>query len=110
MTPRIRVLTLSALLLGGLAVAACGANDDVPAEAGAAAELSAEELGRLGARIEQEPERAEAILEEAGLTWEELETAVRAISADAGKARRYAEAFAEAGGQGALPGAETPPA
>ena len=109
MTLRSRILMLSALLVAGLAVAAC-ATDEGPREAGAAAEFSPEELGRLGARIEQEPERAEAILEEAGLTWEELETAVRAVSADAGKARRYAEAFAEAGGQGALPGAETPPA
>ena len=104
MTLRSRILMLSLLLVAGLALAACGTSDDMPAEAGAAAELSAEELGRLGARIEQAPDRAAEILEDEGLTWEEFEAAVRAVSADAEKARRYAEAFTEAGGQGTLPG------
>jgi len=103
MTRRSRILMLSALLVAGLAVAACG-TDEGPREAGAAAELSPEELGRLGARIEQEPDRAAEILEEEGLTWEEFEAAVRAVSADAGKARRYTEAFTAAGGQGTPPG------
>jgi len=104
MTLRSRIPMLSALLVAGLAVAACGTGADMPDEAGAAAEMSAEELGRLGAEIEQAPDRAAEILEEEGLTWEEFEAAVRAVSADAEKARRYAEAFTEAGGQGTPPG------
>lgn len=96
---------LTTLLSAGLGLTACGTHGDPPAAAGAAAELSAEELGRLGAQIEQSPEGAEAILDEHGLTWEEFEAAVRAVSADTGKARRYTEAFTAAGGEGEAPGA-----
>lgn len=104
MTRYVRVVTMSALLIAGLTAMGCGATGEDPEAAGAAAELSPEELGELGARLEQEPSRAEEILEEAGLSWEELESAVRAVSADADTARRYTEAFLAAGGQGTPPG------
>ena len=97
MRTALSLLAFCLLLAGGLSLAACDAGDD-EAPAAEAADLSAEELGRLGAQLDQEPERAEAILEEAGVTWEEFEAAVREVSADAEEARSYSEAFAAAGG------------
>ena len=91
-------LALCLLLTGVLGVVAGDAGDD-EAPATEAADLTAAELGRLGAELDQEPERAEEILDEAGLTWEQFEAAVREVSADTEEARRYAEAFAAAGGE-----------
>lgn len=110
MPTAIRLLALCLLLAGALGMAACDRGDDESPAAGAA-DFSAEELGRLGAELDQEPERAEAILEDAGITWEEFEAAVREVSADSEEARRYAEAFAAAGGDEAedLDAAETEP-
>lgn len=62
-------------------------------------ELSAAELGRLGGRIHQEPERADEILAEAGLTAEDLEERVREVTADPDAARVYAEGFRAVAGE-----------
>ncbi len=106
MRTAIRLLALCLLLAGALGMAACDPGDD-EAPAAEAADFSAEELGRLGAELDQEPERAEAILEDAGITWEEFEAAVREVSADTEEARLYAEAFAAAGGEGPEDASET---
>lgn len=95
----LRSISLVLLLAAGFGLAGCGDGDRGVEVDGAAAELSAAELGRLGAHLDQEPERAEELLDEAGLTWEDFEAAVRRVSADTGEARRYAKAFAKAGGE-----------
>lgn len=83
---------LAALLaVAGLSAACAGGEP-------AADELSPEELGTLGGRIHAEPERAEEILAEAGLTAEELEARVREVTASPDDSRAYAEAFRAASG------------
>lgn len=62
-------------------------------------ELSPAELGQLGGRIHQEPERADEILVEAGLTAEELEEQVREVTADPDASRAYAEGFRAVAGE-----------
>lgn len=85
---------LAVLALAG-ATAGCGGEDGGTT----AGELSAEELGRLGGRIHAEPERADELLAEAGLTAEELEARVREVTADPEASREYAEAFREVAGE-----------
>lgn len=75
------------VLVLGLATGLAGCGGGEPGE------RSAEDLGTLGARIYQQPDRADALLEEAGLTRESLAAEVRAIAADAEASRRYQEAF-----------------
>jgi hypothetical protein len=105
--PRPRPLAaalLAAVLLAVALLAAGCANEPEVAEPEMAtfdaAELSPEELGRIGARLSQEPGRAEAILAEGGVTWEGFEAAVREAAASVETARRYAEAYRAAGGGG----------
>jgi hypothetical protein len=84
-----KTLTLPLLLLLlGLGLAAC----DGGAETGGG-EPTAAELGSLGARIHNEPERTDEILAEAGLTREELEARVREVMTEPEEARQYANAF-----------------
>lgn len=84
-------LVALAALAGGCAGG--GAEPDEPDE------LSAADLGRLGGRIHQEPERADEILAEAGLTAEELEARVREVTADPDASRAYAEGFRAVAGE-----------
>jgi hypothetical protein len=93
-----RGLTAALVLAAMLALGACEERSPGPLEMAAepaAAELVAapEELGRLGARLEAEPEAAERLLEEEGLTLSEFADAVRSVAADAELAARYAEGF-----------------
>lgn len=87
--------------LGALAavVALAGLSAACAGGAPAADELSPEELGRLGGRIHEEPERAEEILAEAGLTPEELEARVREVTASPDDSRAYAEGFRATSGE-----------
>ena len=62
----------------------------------AQAELTPEELGELGARIEKNPNEARKLLSEKGLNEESFEQAVRRISEDPAASRRYAEAYRRA--------------
>ncbi|HEX2253156.1 MAG TPA: hypothetical protein VHQ65_07810 [Thermoanaerobaculia bacterium] len=97
------VLLATVLLAAGLLATGCQ-NEPEVAESGIstadAADLSPEELGRLGARLSQEPGRAEAILAEEGVTWESFQAAVREVAASVETARRYSEAYRDAGGGG----------
>ncbi|MDX1584672.1 MAG: hypothetical protein R3338_13830 [Thermoanaerobaculia bacterium] len=98
MTTAIAVMVL--LLVPGI-LGACGgeadtATADVATEASANGELTPEELGRLGARIEAEPERLEELLGERGLTPESYEAAIRDLSESLEESRRYAEAYEKA--------------
>lgn len=83
-------LAATLLLAFAVVVSGCG----VAAERGPRIQgLTPEELGRLGARIHENPARAERYLREAGLTSSEFEKAVRDVSAESDLARRYREAF-----------------
>jgi hypothetical protein len=95
-TERAAMLALCALAgVVALAAFSAGCAGGEP-EAG---EWSPEELGRLGGRIHAEPERADEILAEAGLTGEQLEVRVREVTADPDAARAYAEAFRAVSGE-----------
>lgn len=89
------------LALAGLVAGCEGQAGDEPVGESTAAELSPEELGRLGGRIHAEPERADELLAEAGLTEEELAARVREVTADPDTSREYAEAFREVAGEDA---------
>ena len=58
-----------------------------------AVDITPEELGDLGARIRQDPARAEEFLSERGLTYESYEQAIRGVSEDGDLARRYSDAL-----------------
>lgn len=89
---------IAVLALAGLAAGCEGqAGEDAIGEN--AAEMSAEELGRLGGRIHAEPERVDELLAEAGLTEEQLDAQVREVTADPDASREYARAFREAAGE-----------
>ena len=67
-------------------------------QADVAVDITPEELGELGARIRQDPARAEEFLSERGLTDESYEQAIREVSEDGDSARRYADALEAAEG------------
>ena len=54
---------------------------------------SPEELGRLAARIKQQPDDAKKLIADHGLTEEQFEDAIRKTAEDPAKAREYAKAF-----------------
>lgn len=91
------LMTISLLMLAG----ACAGDDDATVELEQreeAVELSPEELGELGARLEENPDQIEEILAEQGLTLETFEAAIRDLTENPGDARRYAEAYRSASG------------
>jgi len=73
----------------------CSAEEPAMTETQAelAVDITPEELGELGARIRQDPARAEELLSERGLTAESYEQAIREVSEDGDSARRYADAL-----------------
>lgn len=90
---------LSILLIGAIALlGGCSADDTTPADGGATTELSAEQLGEMGARIADDPDRTDQILAERGLDRATYETAIRGVTEDLEKSERYAEAFEKARG------------
>jgi hypothetical protein len=58
-----------------------------------ASATSPEELGRLAARIKQQPDNAKKLIADHGLTEEQFEDAIRKTAEDPEKARQYAKAF-----------------
>ena len=85
-----RSVLLGAVLLGALA--ACGGSEPDP-EIAVSEEITLDELGRVGGAIYNEPERAEQILEEAGLSPEEFAERVRKITNDPVLSREYSRGF-----------------
>jgi len=59
----------------------------------AAHEMTPEELGELGAQIRKTPDRADALLNQHGLTKESFEAQIRKITEDPDASKRYAEAY-----------------
>jgi hypothetical protein len=95
------VLTIP-LALGG----ACNENQTSAAgevndaeSAQAAKDLTPEELGKLGAELKKNPDRADQILTERGLDAKSFETAIRKVSEDPEASKRYAAAYKEASAQ-----------
>jgi hypothetical protein len=96
-----RALAATALLF---MLAACGKKDAVSSQTGsapattsaAAANLTPEQLGELGAKIQKDPSHAEDLLSQQGLTQESFEKAIRDVTEDPAAARRYAGAFRRA--------------
>jgi hypothetical protein len=78
-----------------LAMVGCSAEESAMTETRAelAVDITPEELGELGAKIRQDPSRAEQLLAERGLTDESYEQAIREVSEDGDSARRYADAL-----------------
>lgn len=90
-------LTILMLLLLPLA-AACREEESVPASANApaAANLTPEELGALGAQIAREPGRANELLSSRGLNEESFEEAIRQVTQDPEASQRYRDAYQKA--------------
>lgn len=59
------------------------------------ADLTAEELGEVGAKVWLKPEEADEILDGYGLTMEEFEQALNDVSSDSEKSRQYSRSFTE---------------
>ena len=58
--------------------------------------LSPEELGELGAKIKKNPDDAQKLLSEKGLTTQSFEQQVRQVSQDPEASKRYAAAYKKA--------------
>ena len=59
-------------------------------------EMSPEDLGELGARIEREPDKAKELLSEHGLDEKSFEAEIRKITEDPEASKRYAAAYEKA--------------
>ncbi len=66
------------------------------AQTPASAELTAEQLGELGAEIRKTPDRANELLAGRGLTQQSFEVQIRKITENPDAAKRYAEAYRKA--------------
>ena len=86
------LLLLGVLSLGPALAGACRENEPDP-ELPEARTLSDIELGRVGGRVYNEPERVEEILAEADLTPEAFERRVREVTDDPERARQYTLGF-----------------
>lgn len=92
------------LMISLLLVVACGRQQQQPAsnaaapQSVAAANLTPEQLGELGARIKKEPARADELLSQHGLTHESFEKAIRDVTEDAAASKRYAASYRRLGG------------
>lgn len=90
-------LTILMLLLLPLA-AACREEESAAASANApaAANLTPEELGELGAQIAREPGRANELLSSRGLNEQSFEEAIRQVTQDPEASKRYRDAYQKA--------------
>ena len=58
--------------------------------------LSAEDLGKLGAEIKKHPSDAQKLLSDKGLTEQQFEQAVRKVAESPEQSKRYADAYKKA--------------
>ena len=89
-----------AIVLFGVAMIGCNkeatistSTDSTTSVDASATATSPEELGRLAARIKQQPDNAKKLIADHGLTEEQFEDAIRKTAEDPEKARAYAKAF-----------------
>lgn len=97
----LQFLALAGLLLVS---AACGRDESTstasstPGESAITTEpRTPEQLGEIGAQIEKEPQRGDAILTQHGMTRESFESEIRAVTENVDSARRYAAAYRKTG-------------
>lgn len=90
-----RVAAIVSLLL----LTACGNRETATTEstasqpAATASTLTPEQLGELGAKIHNEPTRADELLTQHGLTMESFEKAIRDVTESADASKRYTKAY-----------------
>lgn len=75
-------LIVFAFVLGGCATKTINKTD-----------LSAGQLGRIGAQVHSKPDKADSVLDRYDLTQDEFKNAIKDIMKDPNKARSYREAF-----------------
>lgn len=68
-----------------------------PAAVTASPNLSPEQLGELGAQIKKNPDRANDLLTQHGMTQASFEKAIRDVTENPDASRRYADAYRRAG-------------
>ncbi len=99
-----KALTLSIVVLLALA-GGCNQDRNEPAAVAAsgqpqttqaAHDMTPEQLGELGAQIRKNPNGAEALLTQHGLTKESFEAQIRKITENPDASKRYAEAYRKA--------------
>ena len=100
-----RAATMIGVVLSVLLAGACreeptasGADVSSTDVARSAVQLTPEELGQLGAAIKKEPARADELLAQKNLNRQSFEAAIREVTEDPDKSKRYAEAYRSAGG------------
>jgi hypothetical protein len=89
-----RLLLWAALATSGV-FGSCREDDSEVDVSSETRELSTFELGRIGGRIYNEPDRVNEILEEVGLTPEQFEQKVRSVTNDPERSREYTRGFEE---------------
>ena len=95
-----RSLMLGSLILTLAFTGACTRSEKAATSeteaAVAATELSPEQLGEIGGKIQKNPDRAHEILSSHGLTEQSLEAAIRKVTEDPDASKRYSAAFQKA--------------
>jgi hypothetical protein len=97
-----RHVAILTLLLSLTLAGACNQQANEPAAAAQqqpiaqSANLSPEQLGEIGAQIRKNPDRADQLLGQHGLTQESFEKAIRNVTEDPDESRRYAAAYKKA--------------
>jgi hypothetical protein len=86
-------LLVMPLLLGAACNQTATVDGDTTAPSIVAEEKTPEQLGELGALIRKEPDRAEEILSQHGMTLQSFEESVRKIAENPEESKQYAEAF-----------------
>lgn len=76
--------------------AAGSTSTNASASSSSQATLSPEDLGELGAKIKKNPNDAQKLLSEKGLTTESFEQQVRQVAQDPEASKRYAAAYKKA--------------
>lgn len=91
------IVCLMVFLAGGCNNGSTARNDAAPAETSVAKHnLSPEELGQIGAKIQKNPDNAEQLLAQHGLNQEAFQQAVRKVAENPEESKRYAEAYRKA--------------
>lgn len=93
--------SLALAMTASLAMIACNSetksvtatDSGVTTSTSTTAELTPEQLGQLGAKIKRQPEDAQRLLSEQGLTEDTFEQQIRKVTEDAEASKRYAAAF-----------------
>lgn len=92
----ILALTLTLTLAGACRQETASEGSIAPETGLAPAAMTPEQLGALGAQIRKEPDRADELLSEHGMTRDSFEQAIRDVTENPDAARRYTAAYRQA--------------